>query len=50
VLVRRGDLRFGEWRRSIAGRKVNAVWSGRDPMPFVLDLLRRVFTDRATWR
>jgi predicted ATP-grasp superfamily ATP-dependent carboligase len=47
---RRGDLGFGEWWRSISGRKVNAVWSGSDPLPFVLDVLRRLFTGRATSR
>lgn len=33
----RGDLTLGDWRRSWQGRKVDAVFSRRDPVPFALD-------------
>lgn len=33
----RGELTLAEWRRSWRGRKVDAVFSRRDPLPFVLD-------------
>jgi D-aspartate ligase len=37
---RRGELSLGDWRRSLRGPKVDAVFSLRDPAPFVFDLLR----------
>ncbi len=37
---RAGRLGLRAWVRSLAGRKVDAVWSRRDPLPFVLDLLQ----------
>lgn len=37
---RRGDLSVRDYLRSISGPKVDAVWTGRDPLPFVLDLWR----------
>ncbi len=37
---RRGELTFGEWWRSIKGRKAHAVFSWRDPAPFFYDLWR----------
>lgn len=39
VTYRRGDLSFREWLASIRGRKAFAVFSSRDPMPFVFDIL-----------
>lgn len=33
----RGELGLGEWRRSWQGRKVDAVFSRADPVPFFLD-------------
>lgn len=36
---RRGELSFGDWVRSLRGRKVFAVASWRDPKPFVADLI-----------
>jgi len=35
---RAGDLTVRAWRKSLRGRKVDAVWSRHDPMPFVADL------------
>ncbi|MHC4958490.1 MAG: carboxylate--amine ligase [Planctomycetota bacterium] len=46
---RRGELGFADWWRSIRGRKAFAVFSWRDPAPFVHDLLRmggRIFRRR----
>ena len=40
VAVRRGQLSFGGWLRSVRGPKVEAVGSWRDPGPFVLDAWR----------
>jgi predicted ATP-grasp superfamily ATP-dependent carboligase len=37
---RRGELSLGEWRRSVAGPKAWAVFSARDPLPFLLDLVK----------
>jgi predicted ATP-grasp superfamily ATP-dependent carboligase len=37
---RRGELGLGQWWRSIRGRKAFAVFSWRDPAPFLHDLLR----------
>jgi predicted ATP-grasp superfamily ATP-dependent carboligase len=42
---RAGRLTLRDWARSMRGRKVDAVWSSSDPLPFVLDLwqtLRKV--------
>lgn len=36
----RGELTFGDWARSWRGRKVDAVFSRTDPLPFFLDLWR----------
>jgi predicted ATP-grasp superfamily ATP-dependent carboligase len=38
----RGELTFGQWRRSVAGKKTYADFSWSDPMPFVADVKRRV--------
>jgi predicted ATP-grasp superfamily ATP-dependent carboligase len=38
--ARRGQLTFGDWWRSVRGRKAFAVWSWRDPAPFFADLKR----------
>jgi predicted ATP-grasp superfamily ATP-dependent carboligase len=35
--VRRGELTAGQWLRSIRGVKADAVFSWRDPLPFILD-------------
>jgi D-aspartate ligase len=35
---RRGELTLSEWRRSLRGRKANAVLSWSDPGPFMADL------------
>ena len=37
---RRGDLTVGEWWRSIRGKKVFAILSWRDPMPFLAALFK----------
>jgi D-aspartate ligase len=37
---RRGELTLAEWRRSLRGLKVDAVFSLRDPAPFAFDLWR----------
>ena len=36
--IRRGELSLGDWLSSIRGRKVYAVWSLRDPLPFLYAL------------
>jgi len=36
---RRGELTIREWLRSIRGKKVFAVFSWRDPVPFIADLV-----------
>lgn len=41
-LWRRGDLDIKTWWRSVSGRKTHAVWSARDPIPFLLDMMRRL--------
>lgn len=38
VSWRRGELSLRGWMRSLRGRKVYAVFSWRDPVPFVVDL------------
>jgi predicted ATP-grasp superfamily ATP-dependent carboligase len=35
---RRGELTVRQWLRSLKGRKWHAIWSLRDPMPFVVQL------------
>ena len=42
VGFRRGELSVGGWWRSFRGRKVYAVFSWRDPLPFVLDIWEAV--------
>ena len=37
---RRGELTFKAWRQSIRGRKVYAIFSWRDPLPFLAALFR----------
>ncbi|RPI78380.1 MAG: carboxylate--amine ligase [Chloroflexi bacterium] len=32
---KKGELSLSEWRRSISGRKVDAVFSWKDPLPFL---------------
>jgi D-aspartate ligase len=39
TLMRRGDLTTADWLRSLRGRKSFAVWSLRDPLPFVFDVV-----------
>jgi predicted ATP-grasp superfamily ATP-dependent carboligase len=39
VRARRGELSAGEWLQSVRGRKVEAVFARRDPLPFVADLV-----------
>lgn len=39
---RRGELSFGEWWRSLRGRKVDALFAWKDPGPFIGDLTRAV--------
>lgn len=38
VAIRQRRLTVGEWLRSLRGPKVYAVWSWRDPLPFLLDI------------
>jgi predicted ATP-grasp superfamily ATP-dependent carboligase len=38
VAVRRGELTVGDWARSLRGPKCHAIWSARDPRPFVTDV------------
>jgi D-aspartate ligase len=38
VARRRGTLSVGEWARSLRGPKAHAIWSSRDPLPFVVDV------------
>lgn len=40
VYWRRGELTFLSWIKSIRGAKAHAVFSWRDPMPFLCDLKR----------
>lgn len=39
-LWRRGELTLGEWRRSLRGTKVDAIFSLSDPAPFLFDIWR----------
>ena len=34
---RRGQLSFGDWLKSMRGKKRYAIWDWRDPLPFFLD-------------
>jgi predicted ATP-grasp superfamily ATP-dependent carboligase len=48
---RRGDLTIGEYWRSIRGRKMHAVWSWSDPLPFLTDVGGRISYKLSTfWR
>ena len=38
VARRHGELSVTDWLRSLRGPKAHAIWSARDPMPFVADL------------
>ncbi|RPI97592.1 MAG: carboxylate--amine ligase [Chloroflexi bacterium] len=39
---RRGDLTLRDWIRSWRGKKVDAIFSRRDPAPFIYDVLKPV--------
>ena len=39
---RRGELTLKEWRRSWRGLKTDALFSWRDPVPFLSDVARAV--------
>ena len=41
---RKGELTVGDWYRSLRGRKAHAVFSLRDPMPFIADWWRAICT------
>jgi D-aspartate ligase len=43
---RRGELTPLAWWRSIRGTRTPAIFSWRDPMPFVMDMWSAVFTSR----
>jgi len=38
VGIRRGELTAREWLTSLRGPRTHAIWSARDPRPFVTDL------------
>lgn len=40
VARRRGNLTVREWLSWVRGPKAHAIWSRRDPQPFVVDVLR----------
>lgn len=40
--ARRGELTFRDWWKSVRGRKAYAVWSWRDPAPFLADFRRTI--------
>lgn len=42
IYWQRGELKFGEWWRSVRGRKTYADFSWSDPLPFLFDIKRRV--------
>jgi predicted ATP-grasp superfamily ATP-dependent carboligase len=44
VGIRRGELTAREWLTSLRGPRTHAIWSGRDPRPFVTDLSNVVGT------
>ncbi len=37
---RKDELTFKEWRRTMRGKKMEAIFSWKDPKPFICDLLR----------
>jgi predicted ATP-grasp superfamily ATP-dependent carboligase len=41
-----GTLSLRDWWRSIRGRKVYAVWSWRDPLPFLFDVAQAILKIR----
>ena len=41
---RKGELTFGDWLHSLRGRKCYAVWSWRDPKPFLCLLAKAFFS------
>jgi predicted ATP-grasp superfamily ATP-dependent carboligase len=44
VAQRRGTLTLREWVSWVRGPKAHAIWSGRDPMPFVVDAVQAAAT------
>lgn len=40
--MRNGELKFRDWVRSLVGRKAHAVFSWKDPMPFLADIRKAV--------
>lgn len=40
----RGELTVQEWAASLRGPKAHAIWSRRDPLPFVVDMVQAVAT------
>lgn len=42
AMIRRRDLSLREWIRSVRGKKVYAVFSLRDPLPFLVDIVEAV--------
>lgn len=44
VAHRAGQLSWGEWLRWLRGPKAHAIWSARDPAPFVVDLVQAGIT------
>lgn len=44
VGMRRGELTARDWVTSLRGRRTHAIWSARDPRPFVTDLVNVVGT------
>jgi predicted ATP-grasp superfamily ATP-dependent carboligase len=44
VSRRQGTLRVTEWLRWLRGPKAHAIWSARDPMPFVVDVAQATRT------
>lgn len=47
TLIRSGELTVRAWLRSLRGRRAYAVWSLRDPMPFLLDVRATVRKQRS---
>lgn len=45
-LIRSGELTVAEWLRSLRGRRAYAVWSLRDPLPFLVDIQATVKKQR----
>lgn len=41
---RKGELTFSDWWQSVRGRKCYAVWSWRDPAPFLYQLAKAFFS------